>query len=130
MVKFMLQFMSFLMSLTFPCLNYFHHLYLPLSLLQITLHQSTSSMTMAFISHLLFLLPQQCHHYHPLQLYLNKLPHSPSQISGSSNSSSPHFLSNSPIISQPSFKPIIPTHPMITRAKSGIFKPKTYFTAT
>ena len=59
------------------------------------------------------------------------LPHintPPSPLS--SNAHSHIFNQNASVsLSQPSL-PIVSAHPMVTRAKAGIFKPKTYFTTT
>ncbi|KAH9805863.1 retrovirus-related pol polyprotein from transposon RE1 [Citrus sinensis] len=59
----------------------------------------------------------------------------PSPISNSYNSTSSHSSSHNALANpsdelQPSSQPVISTHQMVTRAKSGIFKPKTYLTAT
>ncbi|KAK9207149.1 hypothetical protein WN943_017434 [Citrus x changshan-huyou] len=59
----------------------------------------------------------------------------PSPISDSYNSTSSHSSSHNALANpsdelQSSSQPIISTHQMVTRAKSGIFKPKTYLTAT
>ncbi|KAH9731198.1 retrovirus-related pol polyprotein from transposon RE1 [Citrus sinensis] len=53
-----------------------------------------------------------------------------SYSSTSSHSSSHNALANPSDELQSSSQPIISTHQMVTRAKSGIFKPKTYLTAT
>ena len=77
-------------------------------------------------------LPTSHSPQHPYQA-----PHSlcPSPVSDSYNSSSPHSSSHNALANpsdelQPSSQPVISTHQMVTRAKSGIFKPKTYLTAT
>ncbi|KAH9723455.1 retrovirus-related pol polyprotein from transposon RE1 [Citrus sinensis] len=67
----------------------------------------------------------------PQQPQQNAYSHCHSPISDSSISSSPHNpLSNTSVELQSSPHHVILTHQMVTRAKSGIFKPKTYLTAT
>ena len=93
------------------------------------LHQSS------VISPTSAVLPISPSSHSPQQPQQAPYSHCLSPISDSSNSSSPHSsshnsLSNPYIESQQSPHLLIPTHPMVTRAKSGVFKLKTYLTTT